>query len=62
MEMLSRLGHPGKGAGWKKNVTVGKSNGNQYFPKGMLVSMQDRNTILSPSTSPEAKCIADLKD
>lgn len=63
--MLSRQGHPGKG----KNVTVGKSSGNQHFPKGMLASMQDRDTTLTPvqtlpvtATSPEAKSIADLKD
>lgn len=30
-----------------KNVTVGKSNGNRYFPKGMLVNMQGSDTILS---------------
>lgn len=52
-----------------KNVIVGKSRWNQHFPKGMLVNMQDGDTILSPvsmlpviATSPEAKCIADLKD
>lgn len=67
--MLSRQGHSGKGAGWKKIVTTGKSSGNQYFPKGMLASVQDREIILSPvqmlpvtATSPEAKSIADLKD